>query len=88
MMTRGIIGRVLDPEQLYKWFDTTADQQYIKDLFFSTVFDIMSQAIRGSHSFVPAAYQAKKEDINVSIASVYNRLNGLETKPDKPEQQM
>ena len=78
VMARGIIERVLDPEQLNNWFDTTADQQYTRDLLFSTVFDIMSQVVRGSHSSVHAAYQAKKEDISVSITSVYNKLNGME----------
>ena len=78
VMARGIIERVLDPEQLNNWFDTTADQQYTRDLLFSTVFDIMSQVVRGSHSSVHAAYQANKEDISVSITSVYNKLNGME----------
>ena len=78
VMARGIIERVLDPEQLNNWFDTSADQQYTRDLLFSTVFDIMSQVVRGSHSSVHAAYQANKEDISVSITSVYNKLNGME----------
>jgi len=80
VMARGIMERVLDPEQLDKWFDTTADQQYTRDLLFSTVFDIMSQVVRGSQRSVHAAYQAKKEDISVSITSVYNKLNGIEPK--------
>ena len=80
VMARGIMERVLDPEQLDKWFDTTADQQYTKALLFSTVFDIMSQVVRGSHRSVHAAYQDKKEEISVSITSVYNKLNGMEPK--------
>jgi len=40
----------------------------------------MSQVVRGSHPSVHAAYQAKKEDIGVSITSVYNKLNGIEPK--------
>ena len=59
VMARGIIERVLDPEQLNNWFDTTADQQYTRDLLFSTVFDIMSQVVRGSHSSVHAALSGK-----------------------------
>jgi hypothetical protein len=39
----------------------------------------MSQVVRGSHHSVHAAYQASKEDISVSITSVYNKLNGIET---------
>ncbi len=78
VMARGMMERVLNPEQLGEWFATIADQQYTRDLLFSTVFDLMSQVVRGSHRSVHAAYQANKEDISVSITSVYNKLNGIE----------
>jgi len=64
---------------LDQWFDTTAEQQYTKDLMFSTVFDVMSKVGSGSHQSVHAAYQASEEDICVSITSVYNKLNAIET---------
>jgi len=79
VMARGMMERVLNPSQLDQWFNTTAKQQYTKDLMFSTVFDIMSKVVCGSHPSVHAAYQASKEDICVSITSLYNKLNGIET---------
>ena len=79
VMARGIMERVLNPDQLNEWFDSTANEQYTKDLLFSSIFDIMSQVVQGSHRSVHAAYQASKEDICVSITSVYNKLNGIET---------
>jgi len=79
VMARGMIERVLNPDQLNKWFDSTANEQYTKDLLFSTLFDLMSQVVLGSHKSVHSAYQASKEDISVSIASIYNKLNGIET---------
>ena len=79
VMARGMMEHVLNPDQLNEWFDSTAKEQYTKDLLFSSVFDIMSQVVRGSHPSVNAAYQASKEDICVSITSVYNKLNGIET---------
>ena len=79
VMARGMMERVLDPSQLDQWFNTTAKEQYTKDLMFSTVFDIMSKVVCGSHPSVHAAYQASKEDICVSITSLYNKLNGIET---------
>jgi hypothetical protein len=78
VMARGLIERVLNPEQLNKWFNTTAKEQYTRALLFSTIFDIMSQVVCGSRSSVHAAYQASKEDISVSITSVYNKINGIE----------
>lgn len=38
----------------------------------------MSQVVSGSHKSVNAAYQASKEEIAVSVVSVYNKLNGIE----------
>jgi IS4 transposase len=78
VMARGMMERVLNPEQLDEWFAEIADQQYTRDLLFSTVFDLTCQVVRGSHRSVHAAYQANKEDISVSITSVYNKLNGIE----------
>ena len=79
VIARATMERVLNPDQLNEWFDSTANQQYTKDLLFSSLFDIMSQVVQGSHRSVHAAYQASKEDICVSITSVYNKLNGIET---------
>jgi len=78
VMARGLIEKVLNPDQLDDWFDSTTKEQYTKDLLFSSVLDIMSQVVRGSYPSVNAAYQASKEDIGVSITSVYNKLNGIE----------
>ena len=79
VMARGMIGRVLNPDQLNHWFNTTAEKQYTKNLLFSSLFDIMSLVVHGRHRSVHAAYQASKEDICVSITSVYNKLNGIES---------
>ena len=78
VMARAAIERVLNPKQLNEWFDSTAKEQYTKELLFSTVFDIMSQVVCGSRRSVNAAYQASKDKIGVSITSLYNKLNGIE----------
>lgn len=78
VMSRGMVERVLNPDQLNEWFDSTAKEQYTRDLLFSTVFDIMNLVVLGSHKTVHAAYQALNDDIGVSITSLYNKLNGIE----------
>ena len=78
VMARGMMERVLNPEQLDQWFEKTAEEQYTKDLLFSSVVDIMSQVVSGSRDSVHAAYQASKEQIAVSITSLYNKFNGIE----------
>jgi hypothetical protein len=79
VMARGMMERVLNPKQMDQWFNETAEQQYTIELMFSTVFDLMSQVVCGSHKSVHAAYQASTEDIGVSITSLYNKVNGIET---------
>ncbi len=78
VMARGMLERVLNPQQLDQWFETTAQKQYTKKLLFSSVFDIMTQVVSGSQSAVFAAYQASGDNIGVSVKSVYNKLNGIE----------
>jgi hypothetical protein len=78
VIARGMMERVLNPGQLDQWFDATATEQYTKELLFSSVFDIMSQVVCGSRPSVNAAYQASKDEIAVSVTSLYNKLNGIE----------
>jgi len=80
VIARGLMERVLNPEQIDKWFEQSAEQQYTRNLLFSTLFDMMSDVVCGASKSVHAAYQASKEDIGVSIASIYNKLNGIEVK--------
>jgi hypothetical protein len=56
VIARGMMERVLNPEQLNEWFDNTAQDQYTRELLFSSVFDIMSQVVCGSRPSVNAAY--------------------------------
>jgi IS4 transposase len=65
---------------LDQWFEQAAEEPYTRDLLFSSVFDLMSQVVSGARKSVHAAYQASKEDICVSVTSVYNKLNGIEVK--------
>ncbi len=78
VMARGMMEHVLNPQQLDQWFEHTAQRQYTQDLLFSSVFDIMCQVVSDSRRSVHAAYQASKEQIAVSVTSLYNKLNGIE----------
>jgi hypothetical protein len=84
VMARGMLDRVLNPDQLDQWFNATAEEQYTKDLLFSTVFDLMEKVVSGSYKSINAAYKDSKENISVSIVSIYNKLKGI--KPDTSAQ--
>ena len=78
VMVGGLLERVLTPDKLDAWFEQTTEKQYTRELLFSTVFDLMSQVVCGIRPSMHAAYQAKADEVGVSIKSVYNKLNGIE----------
>ena len=79
VMARGIMERFLNPDRLNAWFDSATDKQYTRDLLFSSLFDLMSQVVCGSHKSVHAAYQASAEEIGVSVVAVYDKLKRMDT---------
>jgi hypothetical protein len=78
VMARGMMERILNPEQIDDWFDSTAESQYTKDLLFSSVLGVMCQVVLGTRESVHAAWQNSRKEIGVSVAAVYDKLNGVE----------
>ena len=78
VMVRGTLECVLGADQLDQFYDRTAQCQYTRELLFSTVYEIMSEVVFRHQPSVRAAYQARSHDIETSLTSVYNKLNGLE----------
>jgi len=78
VMVRGTLENVLSPGRLNRLFARKAKQQYSGELLFSTVADLMGLVVLKIRPSIHAAYQDRLEEISVSIASVYNKLNGIE----------
>jgi len=78
VMMRGLVERLLNPEQMDQWFEQFAQEQYTRELLFSTVVSLMLEVVCGSRKSVNAAYQAMQEVIPVSIQAVYEKLRGVE----------
>lgn len=79
IMARGLLERVLNPKTIDDIFERVADRQYTRNLLFSAVFDLISQVVCGSRKTLHAAYQASAQEIGVSVTSVYNKVDGIET---------
>ncbi len=79
VMARATAERGLNPEKIDAWSGMNAQVQYTKDLLFSSVFDLMGNVVTCSYPSVHAAYQHSQDEIGVSVTSVYNKLNGIET---------
>ena len=78
VMMRGLVERLLNPEQIDQWFKQVAEEQYARNLLFSTVVSLMLEVVCGSRKSVGAAYQAMEAAIPVSIQAVYDKLQGVE----------
>jgi len=78
VMMRGLVERLLNPEQMDQWFEQLAQEQYTRELLFSTVVSLMLEVVCGSRKAVNAAYQAMEEAIPVSLQAVYGKLRGVE----------
>ena len=79
VMFRGTLENAVTPELLDEIFAKTAKRQRPGELLFSSVVDLLSLVATGSRKSVNDAYLAKKQEFSVSVASVYNKLNGVET---------
>ncbi len=79
VMMRGILEHALPPDRLDALFRENAEQQHEDELLFSTVVNTLALAVTGVRKSVNAAYQASQDDFTVSVTSLYNKLQGVET---------
>ncbi|WP_439345071.1 hypothetical protein [Vacuolonema iberomarrocanum] len=80
VMVRALMERIFSAEKLDELFEETAEQQYTRELLFSSVVGLMSLVVSGIHPSVHAAYKALENQIGVSKPALYGKLNGLEPK--------
>ena len=78
VMVRATIENVLSAERLDTLFATYAEIQYPGELMFSTVADLMGQVVLRTQPSINAAYLQEKDEIGVTVKSVYNKLSGIE----------
>ena len=79
VMARAVLERLLDASRIDDLFARTAQQQYTRELLFSSLVQLMSEVVLGVHPTVHAAYQANKGAIGVSTTALYNKLDRVET---------
>jgi hypothetical protein len=78
-MFRGTLENAVTAELLDEVFVKTAKRQRCGELLFSSVVNLLAVVTTGGRKSVNEAYLARKEEFTVSVASVYNKLNGMET---------
>jgi IS4 transposase len=79
VMARGTLEYVFPAGFLDQLFRETAESQREGDLLFSLVVETLSLAVTSVRKSTHAAYEARKERLGVSVQSLYNKLQGIET---------
>src|SRR5271163_2256863 len=79
VMMRGALSYALPKERIDELFREHAQEQYEDELLFSTCVDILGLAVNGVRKSVNAAYLASRDEIEVSVTSLYNKLKGAES---------
>lgn len=79
VMVRGLLANILSPEELDAIFRGAAVHQYEDELLFSSVVELLQLVVTKSHRSMRAAYLAHHDQLSVSLAAVYDKLNGVET---------
>jgi hypothetical protein len=78
VMTRACLEHALEPDALNALFQRHAEWQYTKSMLFSSLVDMMALVVCKIQPSVSAAYRAMKDELPVSLSSVYEKLNGTE----------
>jgi hypothetical protein len=79
VMVRATMENVLSTERLDELFARTARRQRPSELVFSLVADLMGTVVCGVRPSMHAAFQARSDEMTVSIKALYDKLKGIET---------
>jgi IS4 transposase len=78
VIARAAMEYALAPDALDALFEQHADQQYTRELLFSSVVDLMGVVVTKIEPSVHAAYQRVTDSLPVTLTSLYNKINGIE----------
>jgi len=78
VMVRGVLENLLRPENLDAMFAEKAERQYTRSILFSSLVDLMGLVVCKIRPSMRAAYLARKERIDGTLKSVYEKLNNVE----------
>ena len=78
VLLRGILEHALPAAEIDQLFAATAEQQYTRELLFSSVVDLMAVVVCRIRPSVHASYQAGPSKFGVSLRAVYDKLEHTE----------
>jgi hypothetical protein len=78
LMVRDAIERTLNPQIIDRLFENARQTQYTRQLLFSCVSKVLGEVVLGVHRSVHAAYTHHAEEVGVSEAAFYSKLDGID----------
>lgn len=78
VMMKATLENLMRPERLDQIFTDAAERQYHKQILFSQMVTLMSAVATREHASVHASYLEIKDELGVSPAAVYEKLQCLE----------
>jgi Transposase DDE domain len=78
VMVRATLENVLSAERLDALFAAHARRQRPSDLLFSLVVDLLGTVVCGVRPSIHAAFQARSEEIGLTVKALYDKLRGIE----------
>jgi IS4 transposase len=79
VMSRATIEHALSAPAIDELFNRTAERGYERELLFSTTVDLLSLVVCGTAPHVQSAYKHIRERVPVTLKSVYEKLQHIET---------
>lgn len=78
VMVRCTLENLLRPENLDAMFAEIAERQYTRNILFSSLVDLMGLVVCKIRPSMRTAYLARKDRIDATLKSVYEKLNNVE----------
>lgn len=79
VMVRAVLEKQFSDDFFDRVFEDVAQQQYTRELAFSTCAKLMVQVTLAQERSIHAAFVKERSAIPVSVASLYEKLQGIET---------
>lgn len=77
-LLHGLLERCFSAERLERIFLENAQEQYTRELLFSTVCELMLSVVLKIHPSVNAAHQKRPEPTGATVSALYEKLKGVE----------
>jgi hypothetical protein len=77
-LLQGLLERCFSAEKLDALFERHAQTQYIREVTFATVCDLMLGVVLKIHPTVHAAYQHRPEPLGITVSALYEKLRNSE----------